>query len=42
MTIHPPTDQALTDDDLDQLEAFLDGIGPPAMNLETLDGFSAR
>lgn len=37
--MNAPSDQALTEDELDQLETFLDGIGPPAMNLEMLDGF---
>lgn len=36
-----PQDQPLTDDELDRLADFLERIGPPAMNLETLDGFFA-
>jgi uncharacterized protein len=36
-----PSDQALTENELDRLDEFLDAIGPPAMSLETLDGFFA-
>jgi uncharacterized protein len=35
------TDQPLTDDELDRLADFLDAIGPPALNLESLDGYFA-
>ena len=31
----------LTEDELDRLENFLDAIGPPAMSIETLDGYFA-
>jgi uncharacterized protein len=33
--------QPLSDDELDQLGKFLDGIGAPAMNLERVDGYFA-
>ena len=31
--------ETLTDEEFDRLESFLDSLGPPAMNLEELDGF---
>ena len=34
-------DGALSEDDLDRLRDFLDTMGPPAMNLESVDGFFA-
>lgn len=34
-------DDALTDEEFDRLGDFLDAIGPPAMNIESLDGFFA-
>ncbi len=33
--------QALTEGELDRLEEFLGAVGPPAMNLESMDGFFA-
>ena len=36
-----PPSQALTEDEMDQLDDFLRAIAAPAMNLETLDGFLA-
>lgn len=33
------THQPLTDDEFDRLTDFLNTIGPPAMNLESLDGY---
>ena len=39
MTMHSaPEDLALTDEEFDRLSGLLDAIGPPAMNIETLDG----
>jgi uncharacterized protein len=35
------THQPLTDDELDRLSEFLDDIGAPAMNVESLDGYFA-
>jgi uncharacterized protein len=37
----PTTKQPLSDDELNRLGKFLDGIGPPAMNMESLDGYFA-
>ena len=31
--------ETLSEEEFDRLESFLDGLGPPAMNLEELDGF---
>jgi len=36
-----PTHRPLTEDELDRLADFLDAIGPPALNLESLDGYFA-
>lgn len=36
-----PASGPLTDDELDRLGHFLDAIGAPAMNLESLDGYFA-
>lgn len=36
-----PRAQALSEDELDQLDRFLSAIEPPAMSLEALDGFFA-
>jgi uncharacterized protein len=33
--------QPLSDDELDRLGKFLDGIGAPAMNMEAVDGYFA-
>src|ERR1700731_2101339 len=33
------TQQPLSGDELDRLGKFLDGIGAPAMNMESLDGY---
>lgn len=38
---HPTSHHPLTDDEFDRLTEFLDSIGNPAMNIETLDGFFA-
>jgi uncharacterized protein len=35
------THQPLSADELDRLSEFLDGIGAPAMNMESLDGYFA-
>jgi hypothetical protein len=35
------THQPLSADELDRLGKFLDGIGAPAMNMESLDGYFA-
>jgi uncharacterized protein len=35
------TQQPLSDDELNRLGKFLDGIGAPAMNMESLDGYFA-
>lgn len=34
-----PNEEALTDDELEQLEVFLSSRGPSAMNIEQFDGF---
>jgi uncharacterized protein len=36
---HAPLQQALSDNELDKLAEFLEGIGSPAMNIEMLDGY---
>jgi uncharacterized protein len=37
----PTTQQPLSDDEFNRLSKFLDGIGAPAMNMESLDGYFA-
>jgi uncharacterized protein len=38
---NPTIQQPLSDDELNRLGEFLDEIGPPAMNMESLDGYFA-
>jgi uncharacterized protein len=38
---NPTNQQPLSDDELDRLGKFLDEIGAPAMNMESLDGYFA-